>query len=288
MKFSLITTLYNESDNILKFLDSYKNQTRYADEFIIVDGGSSDGTIKLITNYANENSNLNIKLIVDKTCSKKYISGPVAKGRNVAIQNTKYDYIVVTDAGCILDQYWYEEIIKPFEDNCVDVVSGWYEANITNEFQQQFSDIMMPKLETIDRKKFLPSSRSLAFKKSCWKKVGGYPTLTLTAEDTKFDLDLKKIGCKFQFTSKAVVYWDVPFDMKEARAKLFNYGYGDGQLRQRLIPKLLKMLFLIFPIHLLINKDKRKHIWLSYNILLFNSLGFLKGLLHPVKENIGK
>jgi len=284
MKVSLISTLYNEANNILNFLESYKEQTKYADEFIIVDGGSNDNTVEIIENFAIKHKCLNLKVIVDETCSKKYIAGPIAKGRNVAIENTKYDYIAVTDAGCILDKNWFEEIVKPFEDDCTDVVAGWYKANITNDFQQSFADILMPVLETVDRDNFLPSSRSIAFKKSCWKEIGGYPTLTYTAEDTKFDLDLKDAGYKFAFTERAFVYWDVPFDMQEARTKLFNYGYGDGQLRLQLKSKLFKLLFTFFPIHIILSKQKRQHPYLSYNIFLFNNLGFIKGLLNPPKK----
>lgn len=54
IKVSLITTLYNESKNIEAFLDSYKKQTVYADEFIIVDGGSTDGTIDYINDFIEE------------------------------------------------------------------------------------------------------------------------------------------------------------------------------------------------------------------------------------------
>jgi glycosyltransferase involved in cell wall biosynthesis len=285
MKYSLITTLYNESKSIIKFLNSYKNQTKYADEFILVDGGSTDGTIDLINDFIDQNQKLNMRLIVDKTCSKKYTTGPIAKGRNVAIENTKYEYMAVTDAGCILDKYWFEEIIKPFEDDNVDVVSGWYESNITNDFQQKFADIMMPKIENVDRENFLPSSRSLAFKKSCWEKVGGYPTLYLTGEDTKFDLSLKENGCKFIFTQKAFVYWDVPFNIEEAKYKLYSYGYGDGKFRNRVKDKMIKSLFLIFPIHLLISKKKRKYIKLSYILFLHNSLGFYAGLFSSNKRD---
>jgi len=284
MKYSLITTLYNEADYIINFLNSYKEQTKYADEFIIVDGGSLDETVSIIKKFSDENSILNIKIIVDNTCNKKYTQGPVAKGRNIAIENAQYEYIAVTDAGCILDKSWFEEIIKPFEDKTVDVVAGWYEANITNEFQQKFADILMPKLENINRDTFLPSSRSLAFKKACWEKAGGYPEQTLTAEDTKFDLDLKDIGCKFYFTEKAFVYWDVPFNIQEAKAKLFNYGYGDGQLRLRFWNKILKTLFIFFPIHILLSEQKRQYTWLSYQLFLYNRLGFLKGLFNPAKK----
>ena len=41
---------------------------------------------------------------------------------------------------------------------------------------------------------FLPSGRSIAFKKSAWKEVGGYPENLYTGEDTLFDLKLKEKG----------------------------------------------------------------------------------------------
>lgn len=266
---SLITTLFNESDNIERFLESYKNQTKYADEFIIVDGGSTDGTIEKIEDFSNNNKALNIKLIVDKTCSKKFVVGPIAKGRNVAIENTQYEYIAATDAGCVLDNKWFEEIIKPFEDNNVDVVSGWYEANIANDFQRDYAKIAMPKLASLDRDNFLPSSRSIAFKKNCWEKVGGYPTMTYTAEDTKYDLDLKRIGCQFIFTEKAFVYWDCPKILEDAKKKHFNYGYGDGRLKLFFIKFLLRSIFNLF---------ERNSI--KYEIIKSHQLGYLKGLLN--------
>jgi len=281
MKISLITTVYNEEKSILDFLSSYKNQTKYADEFIILDGGSSDNSVLIIQEFEKK-YNLNISVIVDKTCSKKYVTGPIAKGRNIAIENARYDIIAVTDAGCILDKRWLEEIIKPFEDVMIDVVSGWYKAHITNKFQQKFTDILMPKLENINRDTFLPSSRSLAFRKICWKKVEGYPTLTYTAEDTKFDLALKANGYKFYFAEKAFVYWDVPFDIEEAKQKLFNYGYGDGQLKLRFKKSIMKILFILFPIHILLSKQKRKYFLLSYQLSISNSLGYIKGLLNQV------
>jgi len=279
VKASLITTLYNESNNALRFLESYKNQTKYADEFIIVDGGSTDGTVEIIQNFIDKNQNLNIKLIVDKTCSKKYTAGPIAKGRNVAIKNAKYDYIAVTDAGCVLDKNWFEEIVKPFEDNHVDVVSGWYEANITNEFQKIYAEIYMPKLENLQIAKFLPSSRSIAFKKECWEKVGRYPEQTLTAEDTLFDLNLKKAKCKFYFTQKAIVYWNCPRNYEEACQKAKYYALGDGQNKLYFHKFLIRNVFLIFPINILLSKQRRKNFKLSYGVLLLYQIGYVEGLL---------
>ena len=278
-KYSLITTLYNEADNILKFLESYKNQTKYADEFIIVDGGSTDATVNIIEQYANKHKELHIKVIVDKICSKKYIAGPIAKGRNIAIENTKYEYISVTDAGCILNKNWFEEIIKPFEDNSIDVVSGWYEANITNEFQKIYAEIYIPKLETLNKATFLPSSRSIAFKKKCWKEVNGYPTNSMTAEDTQYDLDLKKIGCKFIFNEKAIVYWDCPKNYEEALDKACYYAFGDGQKKLFFKQFLVRIILILLPINILLDKNRRDNFKLSYNVMLQYQYGYLNGLL---------
>jgi len=277
-KISLITTLFNEADNINRFLKSYKNQTKHADEFIIVDGGSTDGTIKIIEKFSDENLNLKINLIVDKTCSKKFVAGPIAKGRNVAIEYSKYDYIAATDAGCLLDNKWFEEIVRPFKDNNIDVVSGWYEAFIENNFQMIYADIYLPKLNNINLETFLPSSRSIAFKKSCWDRVSGYPENSLTAEDTKFDLDMKKIECEFIFAPKAVVYWDCPRSYEEAIDKASYYAHGDGKFRLHLKKFILRNIFLFFPLNILFSKNRRKNFKLSYGVMLSYQLGYIKGL----------
>jgi glycosyltransferase involved in cell wall biosynthesis len=226
---SLITTVYNEMRTIERFLESYLGQSRFADEFVIVDGGSTDQTASIIREFAEGWPQLNIRLVVDETCSKKHSVGPIAKGRNVAIANASYDIIAVTDAGCVLEPGWLEEITTPFTDEAVDVVAGWYQPVVSNAFQNAYARLYLPPIEKIDRENFLPSSRSIAFRKEAWARVGGYPEGTYTAEDTKFDMMLKEAGCRFLFSEKAVVQWICPSSLEEATKKHYNYGYGDGQ-----------------------------------------------------------
>lgn len=279
IKISLVTTLFNEADNIYAFLESYKKQTKYANEFIIVDGGSTDGTAEIITSFANAHPHLNIRLNIDITCNKKHVKGPIAKGRNVAIQHARYDYIAVTDGGCILESNWFKEISRFFEDNNVDVVSGWYEALIENDFQKVYADIYLPKLHMIDLNTFLPSSRSIAFKKSCWTKVSGYPETSLTGEDTKFDLDMKKAHCKFVFNPNAIVFWGCPKNYEEAVAKAMYYATGDGKLKLHLIKFLVRNIFLAFPFNILLSKRRRENFRLSYGMMFHYQKGYIKGLL---------
>jgi len=50
-KASFITTVLNEENTIESLLGSLINQTKKPDEIIIVDGGSSDKTIRKIENF---------------------------------------------------------------------------------------------------------------------------------------------------------------------------------------------------------------------------------------------
>jgi len=57
MKVSIITVVYNNENNILKCINSVKNQTYKYIEHIIIDGDSNDKTVSLI------NKNLNSKIL---------------------------------------------------------------------------------------------------------------------------------------------------------------------------------------------------------------------------------
>lgn len=227
IKVSLICTLKNEESSIREFLDSILSQSRLPDEVVIVDGGSTDRTVEIINSVINSYIGKcgPIKLIVKKGANR-------AEGRNIAIKNTEYNIIASTDAGCRLDKDWLENLIKPFEDDAsVDVVSGWYEADERTEFEKCVAELTYPKLKMVLKNpdKFLPSSRSVAFKKKCWEKVGGYPEQLYDNEDTVFDLNLKKTGCKFTFAPHAVVYWRVRSNSKDVFKQYYLYAKGDGR-----------------------------------------------------------
>jgi hypothetical protein len=87
-------------------------------------------------------------------------------------------------------------------------------------------------LKKVDPNTFLPSSRSIAFRKAAWKSVNGYPEwLTLTAEDTLFDVCLKNADCNFVFAPKAVVYWRPRRNLSALLRQYYLYGFGDGEIR---------------------------------------------------------
>lgn len=228
LRFSLICTVYNEEKNINKFLKSYFHQTKKADEFIVVDGGSKDLTASIIERFSRDNPQLNVRLIVDPMCNRFNSNAPISKGRNVAIKNSNYDVIVTTDAGCILDTKWFEKITAPYEENSdVQATGGVYSAISETDFGDWYISNFMPNDNDFYKEAFLPSSRNFSFKKKIWLKVGGYPLGTFAGEDTKYVLEIKKLGVSIIMTD-ALVQWVSPQTIDEAESKHYQYALGDG------------------------------------------------------------
>lgn len=280
---SLITTVFNEAGSIQSFLASYLGQTLHAQEMVIVDGGSADGTAEIIRAFARAHSDLHIRLIVDETCSRVFCKGPIARGRNRAIAEAHHPIIAVTDAGCLLDNTWFEEITRPFrDDESVDVVAGFYRTARANPFQERYGRMFIPEDEN-----YLPSSRSIAFRKACWEKVGGYPEATYTAEDTLFDRRMLDAGCRFVCNRNALVTWDFARTEEELWRKIYQYGYGDGYLFLDRRRYLFRAAALAFPaligVKLLANPSKGLTFGMVFRIYYHQTRGFLKGALDRVR-----
>jgi len=249
---SLITTVRNESASIDAFLDTIASQTRPPDEIVILDGGSTDGTVEAIERRTADG--LPIRLIVDAEAN-------IARGRNLAIAAAQFDLIAATDAGCRLAPDWLEHLVRPLcEDPSVDVASGFYRLEPHSFFEHVNGLLTLPgQLEPIDPERFLPSGRSVAFRKRVWAAAGGYPEWLYTAEDTLFDRKLQSMGCRFVFVPEAVVHWRPRRTLRRFAKQFYLYGVGSGRragfragywytIRQHLITALLVVWAILRPL----------------------------------------
>lgn len=220
VKVSLITTVYNESANVVEWMTSLSKQTRLPDELVVVDAGSTDGTVSLLESILPSLS-FPVKIITRPGCN-------IAAGRNIAIQNASHDIIGCTDFGCVLDLHWLDYLVRPFElDPDVDVSCGFYQLV---EHSTRYAASFIPDLQLLKIEQFLPSSRSLAFHKERWVRAGGYPEwLTDAGEDTYFALQLKSDPGKWAFVPEAVSFWHGPATFKKFLKTVKRYSMGDGE-----------------------------------------------------------
>jgi glycosyltransferase involved in cell wall biosynthesis len=221
LKASLVFTVKNEASTLPALLDSVLGQVRKPDEVVVCDGGSADGTLRVLDEYKGRISNL------------KVLRAPganIARGRNLAIAAASSPIIVCTDAGVRLDPHWLALLTSPFEyPGAPDVVSGFFLPDASNPFEIAMGATVLPDLSDVDPERFLPSSRSVAFRKSAWEAVGGYPEWLDYCEDLVFDMALRAAGFRFLFEPRAIAYYRPRSSMKAYFVQYYRYARGDGK-----------------------------------------------------------
>lgn len=216
---SIVITVLNEGKTINSLIDSILNEKSKVLEMLFVDGGSKDETVEIIKFYQQNHPKIGLL--------KKL--GSRSDGRNFGVEKASGDVIVMTDAGCVVSKNWVEKITSPLKDTDADVVAGFYKMVGKTHFQKAESIFLGTLPQNFDIN-FLPSTRSIAFKKSIWEKVGGFPEeLKGAAEDTVFNYKLIKAGAKIARVKSASVEWRMPDTMGEFFNKIKGYAKGDVQ-----------------------------------------------------------
>lgn len=224
MAVSVVIPVKNEAGSILQLLSSLEEQTLKPREVIIVDGGSRDGTVDVINSFIESRSNY--KLLVAEGANR-------ARSRNMGIAAVSSDLIACTDAGVVLDSRWLENLVKCFDAGGVGFVSGVYVGCGGSLLQRGIVALQYPKIDELRKEDFLPSSRSVAFRKGVWEAVGGYPEDLEKAEDTLFNLRVKETGCKIGLARDAKVCWPP----RDSFGKLFRQysSYAEWDVRAGLL-----------------------------------------------------
>lgn len=221
MHVSVITTEKNEAKTIGAFIDGLLAQSRVPDEIVICDGGSTDGTQEIIQHYIDQGAS--IRLVVKP--------GNRSVGRNAAIAAAKHDVLALTDVGTVADPRWLEEIARPFEQPEVRFVSGFFKAAPETVFEEVSSTLTLWDHDNIDPATWLPSGRSMAFRREVWQLVGGFPEQFAHNEDTPFDVSVQQAGVPFTFCRAAVVYWRPRSTWRQFYRQYHYYAIGDGEER---------------------------------------------------------
>ena len=102
-----------------------------------------------------------------------------------------------------MDPDWLERLHSALGDD-VDVVSGFFRPTASTAFERAMGATVLPAVANIAPDNFLPSSRSVAFRKEAWAEVGGYPEWLDYCEDLVFDLNLRDAGRRFVFVPEAI------------------------------------------------------------------------------------
>lgn len=194
LKFSVITVVYNAESVIQKTMDSVLNQEESPFEYIIIDGFSSDNTLKIIRSYetAFEKKGIRFVLISEKDTG---IYNAMNKGIDIA----EGDFISFLNAGD-----WYEldalkNINKFYQEEAFELTYGGLHYINPN-------GSVINKMSKMD--KFWISSRnwnhpSMFLKREIYQKYK-FDELIRTYADFDLYLKLRKINIKIRVIDKII------------------------------------------------------------------------------------
>ena len=165
-KISVITTTFNSEETIISTIKSVLNQTFTNFEYLIIDDGSLDSTIKKLS-----------RILDDRV--KVYQIGKVGRARalNFGLQKAKGKYISIIDSD---DIYYKDKLKVQYEflslNSDVDIVCT--NANIIDAFNKKIGIYNTSKnnediIKSLFNLNCFPHS-TVMYKKEVANKIGGY------------------------------------------------------------------------------------------------------------------
>jgi glycosyltransferase involved in cell wall biosynthesis len=212
VKVSLVATVKDAGEALEPFLESVRAQTRAPDEVVVVDGGSTDGTWERLET-------------AEGLTAIREPGANIARGRNVAVRAAAHDVIAVTDADCLLEPDWLERLLEPF-DRGAAVVAGAY-APIALRTWQFAASAHVPDPDEL-RPGWMPSSRSMAFRREAFEIEGGYPEWLDIGEDMFLNHRWLERGTRVELAPDAVVRWRVRPSLAATWLQYAKYAEGDA------------------------------------------------------------
>jgi len=180
--FSVIIPFRNEAENLPELLNSIAalQYPKHLFEIILVDDASEDASVAIIEAFIAAKNNAsaisNIRII--KNVRKSH--SPKKDAITSAIQVANHNWIVTTDADCVLPKYWLDSFDAFLQKNNAHFIVAPVTYSKVNSFLKRFQllDILSLQGATIGgfgiQKPFLCNGANLAYKKELFNTVKGF------------------------------------------------------------------------------------------------------------------
>jgi glycosyltransferase involved in cell wall biosynthesis len=170
-KFSVIVPFRNEANNLPQLLDSFSKLNYAKDRFevVLIDDASSDGF---------ELSDYEFKVVI--LDNKRTSNSPKKDAIVTAMDYVAYDWVITTDADCIVHEKWLVTLDAFIQQKRPEMVAGPVVYSGSNSFLGHFQQLDLASLQgaTIGSfglgKGFMCNGANLAYTKSLFMSLNGF------------------------------------------------------------------------------------------------------------------
>ena len=227
MKATVVIPVYNAANTLGRLIDALKKQSLADFEIIAVNDGSTDNSLSILGNCNIPN----LRVLSQEN------RGPAA-ARNFGAREARGEIVIFTDADCVPEPQWLEEMIKPFNDEEIIGVQGRYKnlapERLVSEFVQREIDERYERMAKHERIDFI-GSYSAAYRRTVFLEANGFDEAFLQAsgEDPELSYRLAAKGGKMVFNPNAVVFHPHPSSLRHYLKQKYGRGYWGALLYRK-------------------------------------------------------
>lgn len=256
LKVSVVVVCFNEENNIKHCLDSILKQGYSNYEIVIVDGDSTDGTVRIVSEYQAYYKNVKIIINPKRT---------IASNRNVGVKHAKGMLVAFTDADCIVPTNWLSILVQGYirhkgENHRIVAVGGGNTppANTTDFLTALgiLQNTFLGSLGSVQGKRYKKphivrslSTLNVLYERDKIEEIGLFDeTLKNMCEDADINYRLTKKGYHLLYLPDSFVIHKFRPTLKKWAQNMFAYGKGRARLmkKYRTITNVLYLLPLFF------------------------------------------
>jgi rhamnosyltransferase len=193
-KCSVVIRAYNEEKHIGRLLEGIRQQTIGDVEVILVDSGSTDGTVSIAEAFGAR---------IVRIPSEEFTFG---RSLNFGVQEARGEFVVIASAH-VYPVYpdWIESLLRPFEDGQVALTYGKQRGPDTAKYsEQQIYHQWFPDVSNRNQVTAFCNNANAAIRKSLWEKNKYDETLT-GLEDLAWAKWAKEQGYKISYVADAEI-----------------------------------------------------------------------------------
>lgn len=233
MLVSFIVVAYNEENTLPKVFEDLKNQDYPHEliEVILVDGQSTDNTVKIMKQFSNEQNDFH------RICIKNNLNRTLPCGWNIALRESTGDIILRIDAHATIPDNFISknvECIKSGEKICgghrpniIDDETNWKKTLLLAE-TSMFGSSIAPYRRN-GGKRYVSSIFHGAYSKEVFEKVGYYNELLARTEDNEMHYRIRKAGYNICFDPDIKSYQHTRNTLSKMLKQKYLNGFWIGQ-----------------------------------------------------------